>query len=312
MQVFYDIRDIKQTFKNLIMTIGVFDGVHRGHQYLIHETVKRARIVQGTAMVMTFYPHPVRILRPDVYLPLLVSLSTRMKLIEAQGVDLCLAIRFTKRFAQITPLHFIGKYIVDRLNAREIFIGEDFRFGVNRSGHLESFQMMGQKFGFKVNVVPRLRMAGQAVGSTRVRHLIAEGNMSQASKLLGRPFSLPGKVIRGDARGRILGYPTANIQPLQEAIPPCGVYAVRVLVDDKRWPGMANIGQRPSFVKDDPRITIEVHIFNFHKDIYGKEIIVEFIRRIRDERVFATQEELIKQLKVDERRIKAKLSSLTP
>jgi len=300
MKVIYGIGKVKAAFKNAVLAIGVFDGLHVGHQKLIKAAVKKAKSLGGPAIVMTFSPHPVQVLHPNSCLPFVVSLPHRLKLIERLDVMTCVVVHFTKRFSKMTAQQFIKKYLVDHIRPKEIFVGNDFRFGENRSGTLEYFKEAGRKYGFKVNAVSPVKGGKKKVGSSRIRHLISDGKLRLAKRFLGRDVSIMGKVVKGDGRGKMLGFPTANIHPAGEVIPPVGVYAVRADVGNRKFSGMANVGRRPSFKKEKDNVNIEVHIFDFKKTLYGKEIVVEFIKRIRKEKTFVSEEKLIAQLKRDE------------
>jgi len=300
MKVIYGIGNVKRILKNTVLAIGVFDGLHLGHQKLIKTAVARANILNGKGYVMTFFPHPIRILRPEIYMPYIVSLPYRIKLIAGLGVTGCIVSRFTKRFAQLSPQRFIENYLMRYIRPVEVFVGDDFRFGQNRTGSVELFEQIGKKFGFKVHVVSQIKSGVGKISSTRIRELIASGRLKHAGALLGRNVSIMGIVVRGENRGKELGFPTANILPDGEILPPLGVYAVNVIIDDRSYYGMANVGCRPSFNMSDCPVNVEVHVFHFHREIYGKEIIIEFIRRIRDEKIFNTKEKLIVQLQKDE------------
>jgi len=309
MKIVYTINQLRRRYKNPVVAIGVFDGLHRGHQKLIKKSVQRAKEIHGTAFVITFDPHPVQMLRPEVHLPTLISLSHRLKLIKEMGVDVCLVIHFTKKFSQLNPDQFISRYLCHAINPKEIFVGYDFRFGKDRTGSLALFQEKGCAYGFKVNIIQAVRSNKKAISSTLIRSLISDGQLNLASHLLGRYVSIMGKVIKGDARGKTLGYPTANINPQGEIFPPSGVYAVRILIGKSKYFGMSNIGQRPSF-KNSNRLIIEVHIFNFHRNIYNKEIIIDFIKKIREEKMFNSRDMLIRQLAKDEKKARAILKSI--
>ncbi len=290
--------------KKTFLAIGVFDGVHRGHQSLIKRAVAKAKHQGAISVVVTFDPHPVHVLYPEIYCPLLVSLPHRLKLIKDLGVDVCMVIRFTKIFSKLSPEEFIQDYLIRKIHPREVFVGDDFRFGQNRSGDLNFFQAAARRYGFKVNIVSAVKEKSAAISSTRIRKLIAAGNIRAASRLMGRLVSVLGTVIKGEARGKDLGFPTANIDPDCDFLPPCGVYLVYANVYDQRLKGIANIGIRPSFDHQgkNGKIVFEVHILDFNKNIYGQEIIIEFIKRLRDEIKFPSQKELIGQIKMDERK----------
>lgn len=305
MRVIYEIGKVDRTFRHAVLVIGVFDGIHIGHQKLIKAAVNRAKKIKAPAVVMTFFPHPVQVLHPEDSLAFIVSLSHRLQLIEQLGVKACLVVRFTKRFAQLSSDQFIKKYLVDRLRPKEIFVGDDFCFGRKRKGTVAYFKDAGREHGFKVRAVSPVKVGEKKIGSSRIKRLIVNGKLDAAKQFLGRNVSIVGKVVKGDGRGKKLGYPTANISPKNEMILPVGVYAVRVTVGRKTFNGMANVGRRPSFKKNGKYINIETHIFNFNRTLYGKEITIEFIRKIRNEQVFASPSKMIAQLKRDEARAKA-------
>jgi len=309
MKVIYGIGKVKKTFKNTVLAIGVFDGLHAGHQKLIKAAVRKAKSLGGPAIVMTFSPHPVQILKPDKYLPFVISLPHRLKLIEQLDVAACVVVRFTKRFSQLAAQEFVKSYLVEPIKPKEIFVGNDFRFGKNRSGTIEYFKEAGRKYGFKVNTVFPVKGGRKKIGSSRIRSLITDGKLYAAKHFLGRNFSIMGKVVRGDRRGKGLGFPTANIYPENSVIPPIGVYATYVVIDHKRFKGMANVGRRPSFKRANNSINVEVHIFDFQQTLYGKEITVEFVKKIRNEKVFDLSEKLIAQLKRDEFKSRAILKA---
>ncbi|MDD5449739.1 MAG: riboflavin biosynthesis protein RibF [Candidatus Omnitrophica bacterium] len=286
---------------NPVVTIGIFDGIHEGHKKLLSKVAQKARRAKGTGLVITFDPHPNRILDMIGAPPLLVSLKHRLKLIEAQGIDAALVLNFNKTLARYTALEFVKKILVKKIGARAVVIGSDFRFGKNKKGDIGLLKAMGRQYGFTVQSVPLLKIGGIPVSSTRIRALVLSGRLKEASILLGRPVSVLGTVINGSRRGRILGYPTANINPHHEAIPPSGVYAVYALVNGKKHKGILNIGVRPTFHnKGESEPTIEAHLFGFNKDIYGKDIEIIFIRRLRAEKRFPNREALIKQIRIDE------------
>ena len=303
MKIIRGISQVQENYANPVVAIGVFDGLHRGHQLLIRQAVKRAQALKGTVVVMTFSPHPVHVLRPDIYSPLIVTLSYRLKLLQELGVDVCVVVHFTKRLARLTPEKFIQRYLVDKIKAKEVVVGDDFRFGQDRQGTLDFFHEAAGMHGFSVHAVSTRRGGKKTISSSVIRQLIAEGDLSQAAKLLGRPVSLLGRVVHGDSRGTTLGYPTANINPTNEVLPPSGVYLVGVRVNNCLYRAIANVGRRPSF-KRISRVNVEVHLFDFHKNLYGKEIVVEFIQWLRDEKNFQSQENLIEQIKKDEQKAK--------
>ncbi len=300
MKVIYGIGRVKQQLSDTggVLAIGVFDGLHRGHKRLIEKAVRQARKREVISIVMTFYPHPVNILNPDIYLPAIVSLPYRLKLIASLGVDVCVVVRFTKRFASMLPDNFIRRYIIKTIAPAEIFIGTDFRFGRDRMADADYLQERVAPFGIKVNVVSFITLGGHKIGSNDIRKMIAVGQLKQASILLGRPVSIMGKVSKGDRQGRRLGFPTANIIPDDEVLPPVGVYASRVIIGNEKFGAMSYIGTKPTFSLRN-RVRIEVYIFDLRQELYGKEIIVEFIEKIRDEKRFSSPAALAEQLTKD-------------
>ncbi|MCK5012385.1 MAG: bifunctional riboflavin kinase/FAD synthetase [Candidatus Omnitrophica bacterium] len=309
MKVIYGTGKVNKTFRNAVLVIGVFDGLHIGHQKLIKAAVRRAKKIGMPAIVMTFSPHPVEVLHPKRYLPFIVSLPHRLKLIEQLDVTACIIIRFTRRFSQLTAEQFIKKYLAGYIRPKEVFVGGDFCFGQKREGTALYFKNAGRKYGFKVNAVSPLKTGNKKIGSSHIRRLIVQGKLNAAKRFLGRNVSVIGKVVKGDGRGKTLGFPTANIYPENEMILPAGVYAARVIVDHKNFNGMANIGRCPSFKKNKNRINIETHIFDFKKSLYGKEIMVEFIKKIRNEKVFHSPRRMIAQLTRDEIKSRAILQA---
>ena len=309
MKVIYGIGRVKKAFKNTVLAIGVFDGLHIGHQKLIKAAVKKAKLIGGPAIVMTFSPHPVQVLKPNNYLPFVISLPHRLKLIEQLDVMACVIVHFTKRFSQLAAQKFVKNYLVERINPAEVFVGNDFCFGKDRRGTIEYLKEAGREYGFKVNTILPVKGGRNKIGSSRIRRLITDGKLYAAKHFLGRNVSIMGKVVRGDQRGRGLGFPTANIHPQNSVVPPIGVYAVYVVIGCKRFKGMANVGRRPSFKKNNNNINVEVHIFDFKRSLYGKEITVEFVKKIRNEKVFKISEQLIAQLKRDEIKTRAILKA---
>lgn len=304
MKVIYGIGKAKRPSQNPVLAIGVFDGLHLGHRYLLEKVVRQAKRLRGISMVMTFFPHPLHVLKPDCSPPFLVPLKQRLKLMEQLGIEVCLVVHFTRKFSYLTATRFMEEYIIQSINPQEIFIGRDFKFGHARQGDSRLLRDFGKIYGFKVYVVAPRKEYGDVISSTRIRSLIATGRLALAQRLLGRPVSILGQVRKGDGRGKTLGFPTANIHPVGQVLPPCGVYAVEVVVKNKTYRGMANIGRRPSFYEENSPVHVEVHIFDFHKNIYKREIEVRFFRKIRAEKQFISVEELMRQLRKDEQTIR--------
>jgi len=299
MRIITNLRQLHRQFRKPVVTIGIFDGVHLGHKKILRQVAKEAKHIRGTSVVVTFNPHPMEVLDMIGSPPLLVSLRHRLDLIANEGIDVACVLNFSKTLAKRNASEFIKKIMIQKIGVHSIVIGSDFKFGRNQKGDIGLLKSFGKKFGFHARRVPLLRVRKTPVSSTRIRELIVGGKLKKASRLLGRGVSVLGTVIKGSKRGRILGYPTANIDPHHEAIPPSGVYAVYVVCEGKRYKGILNIGFRPTFdTTAEP--TIEVHIAGFKKRIYGKDIEVIFVRKLRNEKKFLTKERLIKQIKIDE------------
>lgn len=304
MKVISSLSEVKEKYKNASIAIGVFDGLHKGHQALINQAVQKAKSEKGEALVMTFWPHPVKVLKPKLKLEYITTLKHRLKLIEKLGVAACVVVKFTKRFSHLSPQKFVKNYLVDHLGAKHVFVGDDFRFGENRMGTLDVFKELGEKYGFEVDVLKSIQGIDHKISSTDVRSATKNGELKRCEKYLGRPVSLMGEVVKGDGRGKTIGFPTINIIPEELVLPPNGVYAVYVCIGEKRYPAMANVGLRPSFKAKKKSVNVECHIFDFKKNIYGKEVVVEFIKKIREEKAFTRVEDLVKAIKGDEKKVR--------
>lgn len=284
------------------LTVGAFDGVHRGHQALLRELVAGARAKRLPSVVLTFYPHPSVVLRgrrPSYYITLP---EEKAELIRAQGVDHVVTQRFDRAFSLITAAEFLDR-ILTQWNMQHIWAGEDFAFGHDRQGNVAFLREVGARRGFTVHVVPPLHLGGEVVSSTRVREALRSGDVARAAHYLGRWFSLRGVVRRGAGRGRLLGIPTANLEIAEErAVPGPGVYACRAEVGAGRFRAVTNIGTRPTFADDLPKPVVETHLLGFDADLYGQELRLEFVDRLRDERRFPGPEALREQIGRDIRR----------
>jgi riboflavin kinase/FMN adenylyltransferase len=301
MELIEHIDKIEKPYKNAVITIGNFDGVHIGHQALFHEVVEKAEILGGTSIVMTFEPHPVRVLKQNGHLPLITLYEQKIELIEKSGVDVLICIPFTKEFAAISAKTFVEDILLKSIGMRAIVVGKDYTFGKNREGDLDLLKTYAQNLGFEVIVADWIQTSMNGPGrisSTRTRELVEEGKVDEAQKLLGRYYQLRGIVTTGRNRGgKLLGFPTANINLHDELCPKNGVYAVTVECMGKNFQGVANIGYSPTF--DDHVFSVEVHILDFNENIYGQKIRVNFVRRIRDEKKFSNIAELSDQIKKD-------------
>ena len=277
--------------RNTIATIGVFDGVHRGHQKILKKLVKEAKRQNKKSLVVTFYPHAREVLVPTSRIPLLTSLEHRLKLIKELGVDFFLVIKFTKSFSRIKADDFIKEVLIDSLDVKDLVVGKRFLFGYKKEGNFACLKKMTKEYGFRLLGVKPMKTKGLTVSSTRIRHSIQKGDLKNASLMLGRPVTVLGTVVKGRSLGKKIGFPTANINPHHEAIPPSGVYVVDVRIHNAFYKAVLNIGTRPTFSKD-KEPTIELHILNFKKDIYGKDVEIIFKRKIRNEKKFASIEAL--------------------
>lgn len=280
-----------------VVAIGNFDGVHIGHQIIFRQAARIARENNGTSIVFTFEPHPLKIIAPHRMPPLLTTFRKKMELIEACGIDKVICAEFDRQFADQCPREFAGNILVEKIGVREVVVGFDYAFGRGREGTVPYLRKMGETFGFRVHVVEPIHHEGQLVSSSHVRELIEEGNVSAAARFLGRYHSIEGPVVHGHKTGGAIGFPTANIDTSKMQIPGNGVYAVRIRHRDRRLCGVANIGFNPTFNRD--RLSVEIHIFDFAEKIYGQEIEVEFIDRIRSEMEFASASELVGQIGKD-------------
>lgn len=292
-----DLKDIATGFEKSVVTLGNFDGLHLGHQELIGKVIARAREIGAASVVVTFRPHPLKILAPEKCPPLISIYEEKIRLFGKLGIDVLVKIPFTRDFAKMSPEDFVKNILCDALGAKEIFVGYNYRFGRGREGTIATLKTLGEKFDFSVREVEQVSLKGEVISSTKIRHLLSDGEVEHAARLLGRTYAITGIVVRGDGRGKGLGFPTANIAPKHSIVPADGVYAVRLFVRDKFYDGIANIGLRPTFGKN--VLAIEVHIFEFNEDIYGEEISLYFVGRIRKERKFAAAADLIKQIHAD-------------
>lgn len=285
--------------KKIFLAIGIFDGVHKGHKKVLSKMIAKARKEKIESAVLTFTPHPYAVLHPDKKPPMLLSLEHRLKLLSESGADHVYVINFTKNFAVMSAVEFIKKYLMGALNVSEIFVGKNFRIGHGRLTGIDNFARMCGKYGIRVNVIDDEKIDGKRISSTRIRKKVISGKLREACKLLGRKFSVLGTVVHGFRRGVELGFPTANMDVHNEAIPPSGVYAVFVKVNQKIYKGVLNIGFCPTFRRKNMQKTFEVYIFDFHKDIYGRDIEVEIVKFLRKERRFKYKKNLTKQIKND-------------
>jgi len=282
-----------------VLALGNFDGVHTGHQAIFRQVVRRAQEVGGTSMVFTFDPHPSQVLAPDKAPRLLTTFAQKMRLIAATGVAIGLRVPFTERFAQQAPLDFIREVLCQHIGVHAIIVGYDFRFGHRRSGTTALLQEQADQLGYQVTVVPPVSQEGIVVSSSNIRQLLQDGRVETAARLLGRDYAIEGTVVEGFHRGTTIGFPTANVRSVNDIVPRTGVYAVRVEWENVLYPGVANVGYNPTF--GNQALSVEAHLFDMTANLYGAAVRVEFVARIREERKFASVQELTAQIACDAR-----------
>ncbi|MCK4648300.1 bifunctional riboflavin kinase/FAD synthetase [bacterium] len=298
MELVLGIDKIRKRHKKGILALGTFDGVHLGHQKVIKSLKRRAKDLRKKSIVLTFDIHPLKMIDPAKCPPLLTPKEEKINLIQNLGVDILILANFNRRFSSLSPEKFIKDILIDRLGIEEVFAGKDFAFGRGETGDIVFLKKKSRDCGFGVKIIPPEKVGKKIISSTKIRELIKEGKVKKAAFLLGRPYALYGRVIHGESRGKELGYPTANIRPHHEIIPSDGVYLGRIKVRGRDRDGLLNIGTQPTFHKRGARI-IETYIFNFNGRIYGRDIKVSFLQRIRDEIAFKSPEALKTQIRKD-------------
>jgi riboflavin kinase/FMN adenylyltransferase len=298
MKIYRELNDIKEPFQNACVTIGNFDGVHLGHQRLFDVVEQRAYHSHGTSVAITFNPHPLQVLRPGG-IKLISTCEQKIELIQMSGIDALVVIPFTKSFASTSAVQFVDEILIERIGVQHLFVGYDYAFGKGRAGDIPFLKKQGEEKGFSVTVIDPYYEQGVLVSSTKVRELVASGDMEKTKELLGRYYQIRGEVQRGKQRGgKEIGFPTANLHVDEEdLIPKYGVYVCQVICDGKCYGGVINIGLNPTFSEN--TLVAEAHIFDFNQDIYGKPIKVNLLRFLRDEKKFAGIEELAAQITRD-------------
>jgi riboflavin kinase/FMN adenylyltransferase len=298
-KVFRDISGLKFN-RNNVVTTGTFDGVHLGHKQVIDSLISSAKELNGESTILTFFPHPRIVLQQNTELKLLNELEEKIQLLEKSGVDNLVIIPFTKEFSRLTSMSFVRDILVDKLETKKLIIGYDHHFGRNREGSFKHLKEFGPMYGFDVEEIPVKDVDKVNISSTKIRKALEEGNVNKAAALLGYNYLLSGKVVKGKQIGKSLGFPTANIKVDNDykLIPLKGVYAVQVEIDGAVHKGMLNIGVRPTF-ETDQSVSIEVNIFDFDNDLYGKIVKIIFAERIREEKTFESSGDLITQLRKD-------------
>lgn len=309
MAVFFDINSLP-AFRQSVVTIGTFDGVHKGHQEILSAVKKAADEIGGESILITFEPHPRKLLYPEQPLKLLTPLNEKVELLTKEGINHIVVAPFTHEFASLTAQDYVSDFLVMHFNPKCIVIGYDHHFGHDRSGDITLLKNLQSQYGYEVQELPAQLIDQAAVSSTKIRNALTAGDVRLAAQMLGRPYTLKGDVVSGAQIGRTIGYPTANIKPLFEdqLIPAIGIYAVYLEIDGVVYGSMLSIGYNPT-VTDEKKLTIEAHIFDFDQDIYGKIVNLKFIDRLRDEERFPSLDALKEQLAEDEQNARAALTA---
>ena len=280
-----------------VATIGNFDGVHRGQRAILDRTVARAEELRVPAVVVTFQPHPLSILSPERAPVPLTTPKQKEALLEEAGISVILVVRFTPEFARVPARQFVREFLHDKLGLQEIYVGEDFVFGHQREGNLEMLQALGSELGFAAHGVTELMQGGERISSTRIRRALGEGKTAEAAEMLGRPYSIAGTIARGDRMGQKLGWPTINVVSENKLLPSDGVYAARVYFPSypATFDGVTNIGTRPTVYENYQRV-VESHILDFKANVYGQRVELQFLKRLREERIFNSVMDLTAQI----------------
>lgn len=304
------IRHLERThprFARPVATLGVFDGVHVGHAEILSRVVAEARARAGSAIAITFFPHPAVVLAPERAPAPIASLRDRLARFREAGIDATIVRRFTREFSQMEAEAFVERTLVDALGVERVIVGHNVSFGRARRGNAALLRALGERLGFEVEIVGPVRAGEREASSSAVRRLLTEGEVRAAAELLGRDYSVAGRVVVGKRRGRTIGFPTANVRPRVEPLLPDGVYAVRVVDGEAARPGVANLGTSPTF-GDLVRRSLEAHVLDFAGDLYGRTVRVEFVERIRGESKFDSIDELVAQIRRDAERAREILS----
>jgi len=281
-----------------VLTLGVFDGLHLGHQLIMRTVVERARALNAVPTVLTFDPHPRAVLHPESAPPLLQTFDQKIEALGVLGIEQTIVVRFTREFAQVRAEEFLRDVVQERLHARAVFLGRGFAFGYQREGNIELLRRVSAQLGFEADEVPEVRLRGQRISSSKIRALLAHGRVNLARRMLGRPYGVEGRVVRGRERGRTLGFPTANLHPQNRVRPAGGVYVTATLIDGAWRRSVTNIGTRPT-VDEDGQPSIETYVMDWTGDLYGDVVRVRFLHRLRAERKFAALAELKQQIDRD-------------
>jgi riboflavin kinase/FMN adenylyltransferase len=302
MRIIEDIAFTREDFASPVVTIGSYDGLHLGHQAIIKRVIELARKGEGEAVVLTFEPHPVKFLHPELQIPLITPYRKKMMLLTQFGIDVTINLPFNEDIARMSAEEFIQEIVQRRIAPRWVVVGFNFTFGKGRTGSPEELTKIGKRLGFGVEIIPPFHVAGEVVSSTRIRELIVRGDIKEANRMLGGNFFMLGRVIHGHARGKGLGFPTANLEVTQDLYPKDGVYAATVIVDERRYDGVVNVGTNPTF--GDEQLGVEIFLFDYQGDLYGKELQVYLVEKLRDEQTFPSADLLVNQIEQDIRKAK--------
>ena len=301
MEILRSISELNQLRGPLFLAIGVFDGVHRGHQAVISTSARHARSAEGTSVVVTFDPHPAKVLRPRNAPHLLTATQHKIALIRALGVSHLLIIEFNREFAATSPEDFVQQLVTHSKPLREICVGHEWSFGKDRRGNLDLLKKLGARFDFNVVGIPPVMVHGAVVSSTAIRQAVEAGSLAKAAEMLGREYTILGTVTRGDQLGKKIGFPTANLSAHSEQFPPNGVYLAEAWFEGVLYHGVVNLGYRPTVTGSKSQRLLEIHLLDFERDIYGEDLEVRFVRYLRPERKFDSVEALARQIDVDVR-----------
>lgn len=299
MKVYRHIDEINHDSKTII-TIGTFDGIHLGHQEIIKKLFERSRYHKGRSFLITFHPHPRKVVSKSNNIKILSTPDEKISILEKMGLENLFIINFTPEFSQQSPASFINDFLIRKIGLREIVVGHDHKFGKGREGTFETLESLSKSLKFEMSMVDEFKVNDEPVNSTKIRNALSQGDVRKTNSFLGREYIFTGKVIEGDKRGRELGYPTANIllDDADKLLPGLGIYAACVIIDNEKFPGLLSIGKRPTFY-DNGEIIPEVYIYDFDRNIYNKKIAVAVIDKIRDEEKFSSPEDLINQMNKD-------------
>lgn len=307
MRIIRSFDEITAPLPGAVVTIGNFDGVHLGHREIFRRVVRRAEELGGTSVVLTFVPHPLKVLAPERAPQLISTAAEKERLIEASCIEVLLSVPFTRALAALPAARFVEELLVGKIGVRHLIVGYDYAFGRGREGNVDFLRRKGEALGFEVEVLKPIVRGREVYSSSRIRQMIGEGRVEDVVEFLGRHFTLEGTVVHGDKRGKSLGFPTANLCPEKELLPRPGVYAVKVKRGEKVFDGVVNIGSTPTFRAEGS--TVEIHILDFQGEIYGETLRLYFVKRLRDEKTFSGAEALIEAIGRDIRQARTILAA---